>query len=358
MEIKNIGAKVTLLVIGEPKDWDAYLKMCRNLRSEKLKNYNYVIETYESLAENNLPTIDSEVVLVFLFFPHSHWNKYIECKGYTGLYGNCQFYQKFLQFWSKINMLILSHYHDKTVYYLNHPLYISTDRDKELTKLILQGAGVNVPESIFTREYEQIVQLVEAGENLYLKVRYGSMGKGITCVEQGKWRTNFEFVDGKIVNCDSEYNWRFHDITGNEQFLRELLQKDIVIEKAVPTGLIRGFRYDLRFYVFLGQVLYVYARVNDSESVTTNISQGGQGRDARFLQNIPPRALEKAKKIAIRAAKALALDLAGVDVMFSADFKQIYVVELNAFPGYPSSKGFNLSRRILEVLDQTAWEVK
>ena len=358
MEVGHVESNVTLLVIGEPKDWDSYLKLCRNLQAGRLKKVNYVIETYECLESGNLPEIDSEVVIIFLFFPHTHWNKYIECKGYDGLYGNAQFYEKFRRFWSKINLILLSRYHDKTVYYLNHPLYIFTDRDKELTKLMLQGAGIDVPESIYTREFETILQLINDGEQLYLKVRYGSMGKGITYMDKDVWKTNFGFVDGEIVNSDSEYNWRFQDVTGNKKFVRQLLKKDVIIEKAVPAGLINGMRFDLRFYVFKGKILYVYCRVNEPESVTTNISQGGTGKDARFLQYIPPKALQRARKIALRSTKALALDLAGVDIMFSADWKKIQVVELNAFPGYPSSKGFNLSKRILEVIDDSEWEEK
>jgi len=221
---------------------------------------------------------------------------------------------------------------------------------------MLAEAGISVPAPIFTRSLDEVLELVEGqGKHLYLKVRYGSMGKGITYVEPGKWETNFHFVDGKIANCASEYDWRFADITGNREFLRQLLRKDIVIEEAIPACVIDEQRFDLRFYVFAGKLLYTYARTNSLDARTNNISQGGRGRDRRFLRHIPARALRHAENVSLRATKALALDLAGVDVMFSPDMKQVYVIELNAFPGYPSSKGFNLSKRILQVMGKVDW---
>jgi len=352
VEKKIDGHDITLLVIGEPKDWDSYLKMCRNLRRGWLRGYDYVIETYECF-ETGLPRIDSSTVVVFLFFPHTFWNQFIECKGYKGLYGNVEFYQKFRHFWTKIHHTVMNFYADKEVRFINHPLYISRDRDKELTKTMLAEAGVNVPAPIFSRKLDEVLELVEGqGKQLYLKVRYGSMGKGITYMEPGKWETNFQFIDGKVANCTSEYDWRFADITGNEEFLRQLLRKDIVIEEAIPACLVGGERFDLRFYVFDGELLYTYARTNSLDARTNNISQGGRGRDRRFLRHIPARVLRRVENVSLRATKALALNLAGVDVMFSPDMKQTYVIELNAFPGYPSSKGFNLSKRILQVMSR------
>ena len=48
------------------------------------------------------------------------------------------------------------------------------------------------------------------------------------------------------------------------------------------------------------------------------------------------------------------VNFAGVDVMISKDFK-IYVIELNAFPGFPKESKFNLSKRIMQQMEGKKW---
>jgi glutathione synthase/RimK-type ligase-like ATP-grasp enzyme len=47
-------------------------------------------------------------------------------------------------------------------------------------------------------------------------------------------------------------------------------------------------------------------------------------------------------------------NFAGLDVMISKDFK-IYVIELNALPGFPKECRFNLSRRIIQRIEDRKW---
>jgi len=44
------------------------------------------------------------------------------------------------------------------------------------------------------------------------------------------------------------------------------------------------------------------------------------------------------------------LGVSGVDIMPSKDLKRLYVLELNAFPGFPALKKFDLSKLIFRKL--------
>jgi ribosomal protein S18 acetylase RimI-like enzyme len=291
-------------------------------------------------------------VIIFLYFPFKYWDEYIEPKDYKGVYGNKSFYTKFRKFWKIVETKINKAYKNKKISYINHPKYLSTDRDKELTKRLVEKAKVLVPKTFKTRKLKDITGIVEKGTKLFIKVKYGSMGKGITYLEKGKWMTNFRFRNGKIISKRSDYGWTFINITNKIQFLREILKKDIIIEEAIDPLLIKGRKFDLRLYVFKDKVLYTYGRSNDKKAVTTNISQGAIGEKLSFEKTLPKKQLEFAKKQAIKAIKSLGLNFGGVDMMLCADKEKAKFIEINAFPGFPRARRFNLSRFLIkEIID-------
>ena len=359
-------AKKTLLVIGNKKDWDSFEKFLKEIQSHPLKTMNVQWANYDAIKPEIklLPNIDTKMIIVFLFFPFDYWDCNIERKGYSGIYGNENFYSIFKSFWEgKIYKQIGEFYKDKDIRYINSPIHIHVDRDKILTSETLKNAGIPVPPMVYSRDFEKILELVnEQGKKLYIKPRYGSMGKGITYLEKGRWKTNFRFKRGKIVSDISDHGWTFVDITDNHDFLKELLshKKDIIIEEAIDSYITEklGMKFDLRLYVFRDRVLYTYPRANKSDAVTTNISQGGQGMQQDFLENIPPRLLKKARKMAVETVKTMHLGFSGVDIILDKNLKDAYVIELNAFPGFPGVKTgvkFNLSEKILDEIDRTKW---
>ena len=345
----------TVLVLGDDSDWESYKRFCKQLQKHHSKKLNWVTATYDLLEKNELPTIKSDTIIIYLFFPFTYWDKHIDKEGYKGVYGNVEFYNNFRVFWSEIHRTLKKIYRGKKIHFINHPLKIAIDRDKELTKTILSENGVKVPISYYTREYEDILKLVDQeNKKLFLKVRYGSMGKGITYMEKGNWKTNFRFEDGKMLSPRSDYGWTFIDITDNVEFLKELMAKDIVIEEAVDSYKLDDIIFDLRLYVFYDEVLYIFPRTNKKSAITANISQGGQGRSSHFLKRFPENVIDRAVKSGIRVTKAMDVNFAGVDVMVSKDFK-IYVIELNTFPGFTKVRRFNLSKRIIQRLEDRIW---
>jgi len=345
----------TVLVLGDESDWESYERFCKQLQKTSFKKLKWVTATYDLLEKNELPVIDSDTLIIFLFFPFSYWDKYIEKEGYEGVYGNVEFYNKFRSFWSEIHRTLKKVYRGKKISFINHPLKIAIDRDKELTKTILSENGVKIPISYYTRDYRDILKFVDQeNKKLFLKVRYGSMGKGITYLEKGNWKTNFRFKDGKIVSPRSDYGWTFIDITDNVEFLKELLTKDIVIEEAIDAYKLDNIIFDLRLYMFYDDVLYIFPRTNKKSAITANISQGGKGRSTQFLKRFPKNVIDRAVKRGIRTIKGMDVNFAGVDVMISKDLR-VYVIELNTFPGFPKVSRFNLSKRIIQRIEDRKW---
>jgi len=345
----------TVLVLGDESDWESYKRFCKQLQKHRSKKMKWVTATYDLLEKNELPLIDSDTLIIYLFFPFTYWDKHIEKEGYKGIYGNIEFYNKFRAFWSEIHRVLKKVYRGKKIFFINHPLKIAIDRDKELTKTILSENGINTPIPYYTRDYKDILKLIDQeNKKLFLKVRYGSMGKGITYMEKGNWKTNFRFKDGKIVSPCSDYGWTFIDITDNVEFLKEILTKDIVIEEAIDSYKLDDIIFDLRLYVFYDEVLYIFPRTNKKNAITANISQGGQGRSTQFLKRFPKNVIGKAVKAGIRTIKAMDVNFAGVDVLISKDLK-VSVIELNTFPGFTKVRRFNLSKRIIQHMENRKW---
>ena len=89
---------ITIMAVGERRDFDSYKKFNRAKRHFKAEGFHYASVTYKRLLQGKLPEIATEKVIVFFFFPFAHWNQHIEHKNYKGLYGNTIFYRKFLRF--------------------------------------------------------------------------------------------------------------------------------------------------------------------------------------------------------------------------------------------------------------------
>jgi len=48
------------------------------------------------------------------------------------------------------------------------------------------------------------------------------------------------------------------------------------------------------------------------------------------------------------------VNFVGVDVMIGKDLK-VYVIELNTFPGFTKVRRFNLSKRIIQLMEDRKW---
>ena len=346
----------TLLAIGDEKDWDSYLKFRRQGRLLKKYGFDFAAVDYDAVLNDDCPPIASETLVVFLFFPVAYWDRHIEPKRYPGLYGSRRFYSKLRTFWKLVGRALRQQYGDKDLHFVNSPENVPTERDKEATKRVLARAGIATPRAYRTRDLRAILALLRKGRKLFIKVRYGSMGKGITYLKEGCWRTNFGFREGRILNRHSDYGWRFRDVTGNRRFLRQLLKEDVMVEQAVEPWLIGDSQFDLRLLIFCGRILYMYPRSNDVEKVTTNVSQGARSRTMAFLDGVSRGLIRKVERTGVKAVKALGLNFAGVDIMLDPLRRVPVVIEVNGFPGFPKVRTFNLAKHLIPEIGERRWK--
>ncbi len=346
----------TVLVIGDDIDWESFLKFKRKKAFFKKKKINFKTIDYGSILKGKLPYIKSNNILIVLFFPLDYWDNKIE-KNFVGghIYGDKKCVEMFYKYLDRIKQLIDRNYEGKKITYMNSFEAVKVDRDKELTKKIIKRAKLPVPKSYSTRKYKDIIKLLKKGKKLYLKVNFGAMGKGITRLENGKWLTNFIYRKGSIISRKGDYGWKFKNVTGNEDFLKNLLKKELTVEEEINPYITDNKKFDIRYYVIYGKVRYKIIRSAPVENVVTNITQGGTKEKKSFLKGIPRRYLKKAEKNAIKAAKALNLNLAGIDVMLSEKGAS-HIIEAQSFPGFPASK-HNFSEKLAKELIKN-WKSK
>ena len=342
---------ITILNIGDEVDYDSYKKLNKERKFIDKSGFYYRDISYFDLLNGGTPDIPTGKVIAFLFFPFDYWDTYIEHRKYRGVYGNRTFYRKFRHFCEMVSEILEQKLTGRKVLLISDPLLSVQGRDKVKTMDKLARSGVSVPRHFRTRSVRGVRKLLKEGYKLYLKPNCGSMGKGITFMTLGEWRTNFGFRGNKITSRKSDKGWKFHDVTGNNTFLGELLKKNVYVEEGIQPLHIKGDKVDLRIYVFMGKALYIYPRRNKLDAVTTNISQGGRG-DPGLLKVLPEKVLARAGKMAVKAAQTLGLNMAGIDVVMDSTLKDAYIVDVNMYPGFPKRRTFNLGRAMITELQR------
>jgi len=341
--------RTTLLAIGDSCDFDSFKKLDKEKRFIHSIGFDYRAIDYKTLFELKQLDIFTQKVIVLTYFPFYYWNKHIECRNYKGLYGNLIFLKKFEKFSKMLVRRVQKLLPDREIDFINDPRRTCSYRDKAAIMQRLDQKGISVPPMVKVRQVAEICRLLDSGKKIYIKPRCGSMGKGITYLAKDTWQTNFKLKGQKIIQCCSDYGWKFREVTGRKRFLKSLLQGDFMLEEAVSSFKIKDKKIDFRVYACRDKVLYIYPRKNSCDSVTTNISQGGKGSPA-ILKRIPDSVLKRIKKQVRRTMLILELDFAGIDVILDEDMRNIYVVDINLFAGFPKRRTYNLARDFVTQL--------
>ncbi|WP_281298783.1 30S ribosomal protein S6--L-glutamate ligase [Flavobacterium limnophilum] len=182
------------------------------------------------------------------------------------------------------------------VFCLNSSTAITQSRDKLFSLQLLLQSGIEIPTTGFAHsplDTDDLIKMV-GGTPLIVKLLEGTQGKGVVLAETKK-------AAESVINA-------FKSLNANilvQEFIKEANGKD------------------LRLFVIDGKVVAAIQREALPGEFRANIHLGGTA------SVIKPTTEEK--KIAIRAAKAMDLKVAGVDIIRSS--KGPLLLEVNSSPG-------------------------
>ncbi len=193
--------------------------------------------------------------------------------------------------------------------------------DKSMTSLLLHAAGIPTPPTWATESAAQAQRIAmregAAGHALVLKPLFGSQGKGLQLV-------------GKVGGSH-------HAVPALKSDYGELAY----LQRFIPPLTDPGF--DWRVLVVGGRAVTAMRRV--SAHWVHNVAQGAVCHAAPLTSELAD--------IAQRAAQALAMDYAGVDLMPAAGPDPIQVIEVNgvaAWRGLQRVTRFNIAQAIVDDL--------
>jgi len=338
-----------LLIIGDRKinsrklapSFNTFVEHIKKLKSGDLEVW---IINYKDVLTGNLPSFFSPVLNVMLFFPYEYWNKNIEVyRKDQRIYGDKKFGKEYEKFFRRIEKAIKKKYRNKRIKYINPPKSSVLERDKKRSKSLFIKNDIPTPKFFNVRNPRDIQRLIAKGTSLYIKPRFGAMGKGITYLNRELMVTNFLFRKGKVISRLYDYNWRFSKIKEGDRnkFLKVLISRGFICEEAIEPPIVKGRRFDFRVYCIYGQIPYYYIKTKPCSSPVTNWAQGGRIEKRRnFSKYVSKAKIKMVKSLARKVAKNLNLNYAGVDIIFSKDLRKIYVLEAHSFPGF--EKRFDL----------------
>ena len=187
-----------------------------------------------------------------------------------------------------------------------------TARNKYLALQALHAAGVKIPESILIASRNKNEEPTEyLSPPLVMKLLSGTQGIGVMRVRDAK-------EAGPIIDTLSE------------------LDQMICLQKFLPNP-----GEDIRVFVIDEEIVGAMKRKAAPHEWRSNIHIGGQG--------IPHKPSKMEAETSIRAAEAVGVEIAGVDLI-SVD-AQPYVIEVNASPGFRgllAATGANAADKIAE----------
>ncbi|NLC28229.1 MAG: 30S ribosomal protein S6--L-glutamate ligase [Campylobacteraceae bacterium] len=198
----------------------------------------------------------------------------------------------------------------------NGSLSISRSRDKLRALQILSKRGIDMPKTVFASNQSDprdIIKLV-GGTPLVIKILEGTQGVGVVLAETQKAaKSVLDAFYGMNVNL--------------------LVQE--FIEEASAT--------DIRAFVVGGEVVGAMKREGAEGDFRSNLHQGGSAKAVTLT------AVEKTT--ALSAAKAMGLDICGVDMIPSK--RGPLVMEVNSSPGLEgieTATGINVAGKIMDFI--------
>src|SRR5690606_23826748 len=205
------------------------------------------------------------------------------------------------------------------IFCLNSSLSISRSRDKLYSLQLLLNNGIDIPTTGFANsplDTDDLIKMV-GGSPLIVKLLEGTQGKGVVLAETKK-------AAESVINA-------FKSLNANilvQEYIKEANGKDI------------------RCFVIDGKVVASIQREAPAGEFRANIHLGGTA------SVIKPTAEER--RIAVKAAKAMDLKVAGVDIIRSS--KGPLLLEVNSSPGLEGIEGatnIDIAGKMIKAIEKT-----
>lgn len=208
------------------------------------------------------------------------------------------------------------------VYTSSSSIAITRSRDKLRSMQLLAKVGVGIPKTVFSRNSTDIDDLIDkiGGTPVIIKLARGTHGNGVVLAETKK-------AAKSVLQA-------FY--LSNEDGTNVLLQE--YIEESAGT--------DIRAFVVGSRVVASMKRQSLDDDFRSNLHKGGEGTVVKLT--------DEERKTAVKAAKAMGLNIAGVDMMRSN--RGPLVLEVNASPGFGIEKvtGRDVATPIIEYVELNA----
>lgn len=211
---------------------------------------------------------------------------------------------------------------------INSARATETAMNKAIASVTLDAAGIPTPPTIVTENINHALATFDAlGGDIIVKPVYGSQGTGI---------------------------FRIKDKGFAEQVFIEMFRMGLVfyVQQFQPWScspdIDASYPFDVRVIVINDEIVGSMIREGSNDDVwKTNVHQGATPR--------PYAPSDEVAELSIRAARALHLDIAGIDLLHSARAGGWVVLETNSCPGWTGlSKvcDVDVPRRIVEFYRQ------
>lgn len=208
------------------------------------------------------------------------------------------------------------------VYTVSSSIAINRSRDKLRSMQLLAKAGVGIPKTVVSRNSADIDNLIDklGGTPVIIKLARGTHGNGVVLAESKK-------AAKSVLQA-------FY--LTNEDGTNILIQE--YVKESAGT--------DIRAFVVGGRVVASMKRQSLDDDFRSNLHKGGEGTKIKLT--------EQERKMAIKAARAMGLHVAGVDMMRSE--RGPLVLEVNASPGFGIEKvtGRDVATPIIEYIELNA----
>lgn len=214
---------------------------------------------------------------------------------------------------------IVRQFEMQNVFTTTSSIAIVRSRDKLRSMQLLSKSGVGIPKTVFAREtadYEGVLEQV-GGAPVIIKVARGTHGTGVVLAETRK----------AALAVMQAFN-----VEGVNFLVQEYI--------AESNGA------DIRAFIVNGKVVASMMRTSKDEDFRSNLHQGGEGSVVKLT--------DIERKTAQKAAKAMGLTIAGVDMLRSN--RGPLVLEVNSSPGFGIEKvtGRNVASSIIEYTEHSA----